>query len=101
MYSAGYPEGAANDPRAPWNENETAMVTCQECDGTGYHYFAYDFARNEETECSQEEWLRLPETCEEAEALGTTTIQGEREECFWCGGKGEVERYVEYYDEWD
>lgn len=30
-----YPPGAANDPRAPYNEKEPTHVECDECGGTG------------------------------------------------------------------
>ncbi len=30
---SNYPDGAANDPRAPWNQID--LVDCQKCDGTG------------------------------------------------------------------
>jgi len=30
-----YPDGAANDPRAPWNQKEPKFNQCEECEGTG------------------------------------------------------------------
>lgn len=30
-----YPDGAANDPRAPWNQKDPEMVECPECGGSG------------------------------------------------------------------
>ena len=69
MYESGYyPAGAEFDPRAPWNEREPTMVECAACGGKGYHWYAYDFEADYETECSEEVWNMLPETEEEAEA---------------------------------
>lgn len=30
-----YPDGAANDPDAPWNKKDPVMIECEYCDGTG------------------------------------------------------------------
>lgn len=32
----GYPLGAANDPRAPYNQPDSVEVECPDCAGTGY-----------------------------------------------------------------
>ena len=31
---SGYPAGAANDPKAPWNQDE---VECPTCEGEGFY----------------------------------------------------------------
>ena len=101
MYESGYyPAGAEYDPRAPWNEREPTMVTCTACDGQGYHWHAYDIVTEDERECTEDEWEALPETEEEAEALGLTLINGEKETCDVCDGNGEVE-YEPDYDDYD
>lgn len=67
MYESGYyPAGAEYDPRAPWNEREPTMIECAACGGKGYHWHAYDFEADRETECTEETWELLPETEEEA-----------------------------------
>lgn len=30
-----YPDGAANDPNAPWNQKDPVMVECEDCGGGG------------------------------------------------------------------
>ena len=30
-----YPDGAANDPNAPWNQKDPVMIDCPECEGSG------------------------------------------------------------------
>ena len=32
---SNYPPGSENDPNAPWNQKDSVMVDCDECDGTG------------------------------------------------------------------
>lgn len=99
MYESGYyPAGAESDPRAPWNEREPTMVECAACGGTGYHYYAYDFVADCETECTEEEYDQLPESEEEAEAKGEHIIKGEKETCEVCDGEGEVEYEPDYDD---
>lgn len=79
MYESGYyPAGAESDPRAPWNEREPTMVECAACGGKGYHWYAYDFEADYETECSEETWNMLPETEEEAIAQHKYCIKGKR-----------------------
>lgn len=87
MYESGYyPAGAEYDPRAPWNEREPTMIECAACGGKGYHWHAYDFEADRETECTEETWELLPET--------------EKETCEVCDGEGEVE-YEPDYDDYD
>lgn len=95
-----YPSGAAFDPRAPWNAREPAMVTCEACGGKGCHWYAYDFTADRDTECSELQWLALPDTEEEAVSLGLTCIKGEKETCDVCDGNGEIE-YEPDYDDYD
>lgn len=33
--SDNYPAGAANDPKAPWNQPEPVFIECESCEGTG------------------------------------------------------------------
>lgn len=33
--SDNYPAGAANDPKAPWNQPDPVFVECESCEGTG------------------------------------------------------------------
>lgn len=61
MYESGYyPAGAEYDPRAPWNEREPTMIECAACGGKGYHWHAYDFEADRETECTEETWEFAP-----------------------------------------
>lgn len=83
-----YPLGA-DTPDAPWNEKEPDMIECEECNGKGYHWFAYDIETDEETECSEEAWKALPET--EDAAGEEHCIRGEKVTCEECDGDGEVE----------
>ena len=69
-----YPLGADN-PDAPWNEKEPHRVKCEACDGNGYHYYAYNFEKDEETECTVHTWNALPETEEQARALRHTIYE--------------------------
>lgn len=88
MYESGYyPAGAEYDPRAPWNEREPTMIECAACGGKGYHWHAYDFEADRETE-------------EEAIAKRMHFIKGEKETCEVCDGEGEVE-YEPDYDDYD
>lgn len=101
MYESGYyPAGAEYDPRAPWNEREPTMIDCAACGGKGYHWHAYDFEADRETECTEEMWELLPETEEEAIAKRMHFIKGEKETCEVCDGEGEVE-YEPDYDDYD
>lgn len=96
MYESGYyPPGAEYDPRAPWNEKEPHYVKCEACNGKGYHWHAYNFHTDNETECTEETWLCLPRF-EEFAGTGHY-IQGEKEICEVCDGVGEVE-YEEDYE---
>ena len=70
------------------------------CGGKGYHWYAYDFEADRETECSEETWNILPETEEEAIAKRMHFIKGEKETCEVCDGEGEVE-YEPDYDDYD
>ena len=106
MFESGYyPPGAEHDPRAPWNEKEPNMVKCEACNGKGYHWHAYNFHTDNETECTEEAWCCLPETEEMAEAKHQHYIRGEKEICEACDGVGEVEYeedcepdYDDYYE---
>ena len=103
MGSGYYPPGAEFDPRAPWNEKEPHMIKCEACNGSGYHYYAYDFEKDEETECTEQAWLCLPSTEEQARSLNQHYIQGEKETCEVCVGEGEVEYEEDFepdYDDW-
>lgn len=98
MFESGYyPPGAEHDPRAPYNEPVPKMVKCEACDGTGYHWYAYDFLKDDETECTEQEWLSLPESEEGAQEALQTRIRGLKETCEVCDGYGEVE-YEEDYE---
>lgn len=35
MEMNNYPDGAANDPSAPWNQKDPKIVVCEECNGSG------------------------------------------------------------------
>lgn len=95
-----YPLGA-DTPDAPWNEKEPHMVKCEACDGNGYHYYAYDFEKDEEIECTEQAWCCLPETEEHARSLNQHYIQGEKETCEVCDGVGEVEYEEDYEPDYD
>lgn len=104
MYESGYyPAGAEFDPRAPWNQEDPVMVECDDCDGTGYHFYSYDFVNDIEKECTETEWENLPDTEEEAKALDLVQIKGDKVTCDVCNGEGEVEEepYEPDYDEYD
>ena len=102
MFESGYyPPGAEHDPRAPWNEKEPHRVKCEACDGNGYHYYAYNFEKDEETECTVHIWNALPETEEQARALRQHYIRGEKEICEVCDGEGEVEYEEDYEPDYD
>lgn len=102
MYESGYyPLGAEYDPRAPWNEKEPNMVKCEACDGKGSHWYAYNIETNEETECTEEAWLCLPETEDATEANGQHYCRGEKEICEVCGGIGEIEYEEDYEPDYD
>ena len=36
------------------------MIECAACGGKGYHWHAYDFEADRETECTEETWKLLP-----------------------------------------
>ena len=102
MFESGYyPLGAEHDPRAPYNEVEPRMVKCEACNGTGHHWYAYDFVKNEEAECTEQEWLALPESEEGAQAALQTCIRGLKEPCEVCDGAGEVEYEEDYEPDYD
>lgn len=92
MYESGYyPAGAEHDPNAPWNQEDPVMVECDECNGTGYLFYSYDFVNDIEEECTEAEWESLPDTEEEAQALDLEQIKGDKVTCDVCNGEGEVE----------
>lgn len=99
--SGYYPLGAEHDPRAPWNEIEPHYVKCEACNGKGCHWYAYNFEKNEDKECTEETWWCLPETEEEAEAKQQHYIRGEIETCDVCDGAGEVEYEDDYEPDYD
>ena len=99
--SGYYPLGAEHDPRAPWNEIEPRYVKCEACNGKGCHWYAYNFEKNEDTECTEETWWCLPETEEDAEAKRQHYIRGEIEICDVCDGVGEVEYEDDYEPDYD
>ena len=99
--SGYYPLGAEHDPRAPWNEIEPHYVKCEACNGKGCHWYAYNFEKNEDTECTEETWWCLPETEEDAEAKRKHYIRGEIETCDVCDGVGEVEYEDDYEPDYD
>lgn len=101
MYESGYyPAGAEHDPDAPWNKREPTMVECAACGGTGYHYYAYNFETDRDTECTEDEYNHLPDDEEEAIAKNQCIIKGIKEPCEVCDGEGEVE-YESDYDDYD
>lgn len=104
MYESGYyPAGAEHDPNAPWNQEDPVMVECDECNGTGYLFYSYDFVNDIEKECTEAEWESLPDTEEEAQALDLEQIKGDKLTCDVCNGEGEVEQepYKPDYDDYD
>lgn len=104
MYESGYyPAGAEHDPSAPWNEREPKMVKCAACGGTGIRYYAYNFNIHREAECTQEEYLRLPDEVGDAIIEDKDVIKGIKELCDVCDGNGEVENEPDYddHDEYD
>lgn len=49
---SNYPPGTGpNDPKAPWNEPEPVMETCERCGGKGYTIFTFNNGETEEDEC--------------------------------------------------
>lgn len=101
MESGYYPAGAEYDPRAPWNQEEPHMVKCEACNGQGHYWFAYNIKTGKETECSEQTWLALPETEEEAIAHDGFLVKGESEVCTVCDGTGEVEYEDDYEPDYD
>ena len=99
--SGYYPLGAEHDPRAPWNEIDPHYVKCEACNGKGCHWYAYNFEKNEDTECTEETWWCLPETEEDEEAKRQHYIRGEIETCDVCDGVGEVEYEDDYEPDYD
>lgn len=69
--SDNYPAGAANDPKAPWNQPDPVFVECEDCDGSGIS----------ETECDNEECNGQDCSCG----------MGIQKECSACNGTGEIE----------
>lgn len=102
MYESGcYPLGAGHNPRALWNKKESHHLKCESCNGKGYHYYAYNFEKNKETECTLITWNNLPDTEEEAFGLNQHYIRGERKICEICDGQGEVEYEEDYEPDYD
>ena len=102
MFESGYyPPGAEHDPRAPWNEKEPHQVKCEACNGNGYHYYAYNIEKDEETECTVHTWSTLPKTEDQVRALHQHYIRGEKEICEACDGVGEVEYEEDYEPDYD
>ena len=97
MFSGSYPLGA-DTIYAPWNEREPDRQKCEECNGNGYHYYAYNFEKDEETPCTKETWLCLPETEEEAIAKHQHYVQGGKETCNTCNGFGELDVEPDDYE---
>lgn len=58
-------------------------------------------SRLAETECSEQTWLALPETEEEAIAHDGFLVKGESDVCTVCDGTGEVEYEDDYEPDYD
>lgn len=88
----GYPLGAANDPRAPYNQPDPVEVECPDCAGTGYadEPYALDLEGNE-VKVTEAAWPCLPDSEAQARALGQRYYKAPREECETCEGTGRIE----------
>ena len=91
-----YPTGTRYDPRAPWNE--PVMTKCTACKGKGRHFYAYHIEQEFVKEVTEETYILLPETEEEAMRHRQHFIKWDTEECETCHGRGEVEddNYYQY-----
>ena len=102
MFESGYyPMGAEFDSSAPYNQREPRMVTCEACDGKGYHWFNYNTETDEQHEITEDEWHQLLADEDVAEANGIIIIQGNVESCEVCGGIGKVEYEEDYEPDYD
>lgn len=88
----GYPLGAANDPRAPYNQPDPVEIECPDCAGTGYaeEPYALDLDGNE-VKVTEAAWLCLPDSEALARQLGQRYYKAPREECDTCEGTGRIE----------
>lgn len=88
MDISNLPLGCANEPNAPWIENESDIV-CPCCHGSGkINYTAYNFDADFSVEVTRETYEALPATIEEA-GRGHY-IQDECDICPECKGEGVV-----------
>lgn len=94
MFSlGGYPLGASDDSRAPYNQPDPVEVECPDCGGSGYadEPRAVEIETGREFPFTEAAWRCLP-TCEEqARLLGKHYYQAEREVCETCDGEGRIE----------
>lgn len=95
------PLGAEYDSQAPWHQKEPHMVKCEACNGIGYHYYAYNFDTNRESECTETAYMLLPESEEEARRTRGHYVKGVKEICEVCDGVGEVEYEEDYEPDYD
>ena len=77
---SNYPDGAANDPSAPFNQKAPKMQECENCGGSGKIEESCDYC---ECHCMGEPGC--------VRCSGKCTCGGEETKCDKCDGAGEVE----------
>ena len=68
-------------------------VTCPDCNGEGTRYYAYDLAAEDEYECTEEEYMGLPDDYDTACATRVGACKSWSRTCRRCGGRGEIYGY--------
>lgn len=93
----GYPLGAKDDPRAPYNQREPRRCVCPDCGGSGYadEPWAVSLMTGRSIRVTERAWQIMPATEDEARAKGQNYHRDVREACETCGGTGVAEDYGE------
>lgn len=74
----------------PCCSDEVRMLTCLECDGTGYHFHAFDTRTRKSVRCTELAWQMLPYDEDDARDSNQRWCQGVVFVCETCQGMGEV-----------
>lgn len=85
----------------PFCDPEPEYRECEDCQGTGQIFYAYNINTAGLIEVSEDLYRALPRTEDAARARGFMLVRSEACLCDSCAGTGEVEVKPEPIDEWD
>ena len=69
----------------------SAESECPDCNGLGHTgYFAFDIINRVNVKCTENAWVALPSSEDDAEVSGKRYCRQEVEPCARCGGEGYI-----------